>query len=78
VVLAEHNGPHGMIRPGDTVAYDNPAAPWLGSPASDGTPLVVAEIIDFGGGHPPQAILNDGAYECSAGNLRPAGADAAP
>lgn len=35
----------------------------------DGT-LTVTEIIDFGGGHPPQAILNDGDYECSAANLR--------
>jgi hypothetical protein len=71
VVLAEYNGKHhGVTRPGDTVEYDDPGAPWLGSPAPDGVPLIVTEIIDFGGGFPPQAILNDGAWEVSADNLR--------
>jgi hypothetical protein len=73
-VLDEYAGPHhGVIRPGDQVTYDNPAMPGLGSPAPDGIPLVVAELIDFGGfggGHLVQAVLNDGAYECGADNLR--------
>jgi hypothetical protein len=71
---------HGRVRPGDTVAYDCPAAPHRGSPAGDGTPLVIAELVDFGGGSPVQAVLNGGAYECSADNLRavPAGPATAP
>jgi len=74
VVLEEYAGDHGVIRPGDQVVYENPA--WRQADGSYWTggmdpPLEVTEIIDFGGGHPPQAILNNGEYEVSAANLRP-------
>lgn len=80
VELREHTGRwHGVIRPGDLVAYENPA-----TRREDGTyrahgmdgPLAVTEIIDFGDdpdepGHRfVQAVLNDGEYECNADNLR--------
>lgn len=74
VLLPEYHGEHhGMIRPGDRVAYENPA--WR---QPDGTyktggmdgPLTITEIVDLGGDIPPQAILNDGEYEVSADSLR--------
>lgn len=69
-VLASYHGKHhGLIRPGDTVEYANPAMPGLGSPADDGVPLVVDELVDYRLGS-VQAILNDGLYEVSADNLR--------
>lgn len=77
VELTEYQGRHGLIEPGATVDYDNPAMPGLGSPAPEGVPLVVSALYDFGGipaSHDRlgvQAVLNGGAYECSADNLRP-------
>jgi hypothetical protein len=65
--LREYTGPYyGTIRAGDQVTYDNPSFP-LPLPE----PLIVTELIDFGDG-PVHAILNDGEYEVSASNLRPA------
>lgn len=74
-VLAEFTGAKGTIRPGDMVTYENEA--WR---QPDGTyktggmdpPLRVDELIDYGLG-PVQAIINDGEWEVSAANLRPAG-----
>ena len=70
-LLAEYFGAYhqGALRPGDQVTYFCPVAPYRGSPAPEGVPLVIAELIDFGAG-PVQAVLNDGDYECSADNLR--------
>lgn len=65
-LLAEFTGPHGTIRPGDPVVYDNPSFPL---PLPEAT--TVTELIDLGDG-PVQAILNNGRYEVSARNLRPA------
>jgi hypothetical protein len=68
-VLAEHDG----LKPGDTVAYENPSLKepdgtyWTGGMSST---LYVSELIDFGRGAPVQAILNDGEWEVSAVNLR--------
>lgn len=70
--LAFYAGPHGTIRPGDLVTYDNPSMPGMGNPTADGSPMVVAELIDFGDGQ-PDAILDDGDYQCGAANLRPVG-----
>ena len=73
-VLAECEGADGgTIRPGDRVVYENPAMR-----TADGTyytagmvqPLIVTEIIDFGGGSPVQVVLNDGKREVSGSNLR--------
>jgi hypothetical protein len=67
-VLAEYRGPHhGLIRPGFQVVYENPA--WRqpdGSYETGGLdgPFTVTELI------PVQAILDEGAYEVSADNLR--------
>lgn len=72
-MLEEYAGPRGRIRPGDTVVYENPAMQRPdGSYATAGLDglLTVTEIAGFGGGHPPQAVLNAGEYECDAGNLR--------
>jgi len=71
-VLRGFTGAKGTIKPGDHVVYENEA--WR---QQDGTyrtggmdpPLVVAELVDLGGG-PVQAILNDGEWEVSAANLR--------
>jgi hypothetical protein len=73
--LEEYDGPHhGVIRVGDRVVYENPAFRKPdGSYKTGGMDgeLVVEEIIDFGvEGVPPQAVLNDGQWECSADNLR--------
>jgi hypothetical protein len=73
-VIAEFTGPRGMIRVGDLVVYENPDLR-----RNDGTygtggmngPLRVDELVDLGDG-PVLAVLNDGAWECSATNLRPA------
>jgi hypothetical protein len=74
VVLAYHGAHHGPLAPGDTVEYDNPSMPGLGSPAPDGLPLVLAELVDLlGAEYAPEAIFTDtegGQYECSADNLR--------
>lgn len=70
--LTEYASPHhGTIKPGDRVAYENPA--WR---RGDGTyrtggmdgPLVITEIISSGDF--VTAVLNDGEYECNADNLR--------
>ena len=73
-LLAEYFGAwhQGAIRPGDTVVYDCPQAPYRGSPAPEGVPLVIAELLTFGAG-PVQAVLNDGEFEMSADNLRKTG-----
>lgn len=74
VLLAYHGIHHGPLAPGDTVEYDNPDMPGLGSPAPDGLPLTLAELVDLlGPDYPPEAIFTDtqgGQYECSADNLR--------
>jgi hypothetical protein len=68
-VLAGYSGPHhDTIRPGDLVVYENPA--WREPVAAVAVPMIITEIIDFGGDLPPQAILNDGEWEVSADNLR--------
>lgn len=70
-VLGGYAGDHGPVAPGDLVIYANPAAA-LPDPGL----MRVEEIIDFGGGHPPQAILTVMAtaetWEVSAANLVPA------
>jgi hypothetical protein len=74
VELTEYEGRHGLIEPGATVEYDCPEAPHRGSPAPEGVPLVVSALYDFGdtrAGRWVTAILNGGAYECAADNLRP-------
>jgi hypothetical protein len=64
-------GPYGPVRAGDLVAYYNPSLPdgQLGLDVL----LTVDELIDFGGGHPVQAVLTGGAevFEVSAVNLVP-------
>lgn len=75
-LLIEYYGPHyGLLRPGDQVVYENPS--WQqpdGSYRTGGMdpPLQVDELIDFGADCdcPPQAVLNNGEWECSADNLR--------
>jgi hypothetical protein len=77
VELTEYEGRHGLVTVGATVEYDNPEMPGLGSPAPEGEPLTVSALYDFGdipasldGGRWVTAILNGGAYECLADNLR--------
>lgn len=78
-LLAYTGKHHGPLAPGDTVEYHNPSMPGLGSPAPDGQPLTLAELVDLlGPGYPPEAIFTDpqgGTYECSADNLRAVRAD---
>jgi len=72
-VLDSYTGPHhGLIRTGGQVLYENPA--WRHPDGSyktlgmDGV-YTVTELVDVGEGL-VAAILDDGEWEVSAGNLR--------
>ena len=74
-VLAEYvTNPTGyLLTPGAVVTYVNPAMPGLGNPTPEGGPMEVAELILYPDAERPYvaAILDGGAYECSADNLVP-------